>query len=196
MNERRSLQLLAEKYEQVLLNEDGYEEAWEMFHLKGSDVQKMNRELFGFNYETPEAMNKDPKVDMIAKSLGTFIDKLKIQKLPWNKIPGLKTMVPKWLKAFQSIQDSPNVEQECVKLMLQRDAEGGPRPGGKKPNEKIIKDIKEGLGDPVVLLKMPSAFYAVGGRTRMYAALATKTDVRAIILTPEILQQWKHQPQT
>ncbi len=183
--------LLEEAYEKVLLNEKGYDEAWEMFHLKGSDVQQMNKELFGFNYETPEAMNKDSNVDVLAKRLGVFIDKLPAQKFPWNKITELKTMDPKWLKAFQSIQESPNVEQECVKLMSQRDAEGEPRPGGKKTNEEIINDVKHGLGDPVVLLKMPTAFYAVGGRTRMFAALATKTDIKAVILTPEILQRFK-----
>jgi len=183
--------LLEEAYEKVLLCEKGYDEAWELFHLKGTDVQKMNKELFGFNYKTPEEMDKDTKVDKLAKRLGAFIDKLSVQKFSWKKITELKTMDSKWLKAFQSIQESPNVEQECIKLMSQRDAEGEPRPGGKKTNEEILQDVKKGLGDPVVLLKMPAAFYAVGGRTRMFAALATKTDIKAIVLTPEILQKFK-----
>lgn len=185
--------LLEEAYEKVLLCEKGYDEAWEMFHLKGTDVQKMNRELFGFKYKTPEKMDKDSKVDVLAKKLGAYIDKLPVQKFSWKKITELKTMDSKWLKAFQSIQESPNVEQECIKLMSQRDAEGEPRPGGKKTNEEILNDVKNGLGDPVVLLKMPSTFYAVGGRTRMFAALATKTDIKAIVLTPEILQKFKDQ---
>jgi hypothetical protein len=37
---------------------------------------------------------------------------------------------------------------------------------------------------------MPSKTYIVGGRTRTFAALAIKTDIKATILTPEILQKF------
>ena len=71
------------------------------------------------------------------------------------------------------------------------DEGGAKRPGGKLGNDTLFSNIKNGLGDPVVILKTPSASYAVGGRTRMFAALAAKTDIKAIILTPEILRQFK-----
>jgi len=180
--------LLEAAYQRVLLNEAGYSEAWELFHLPGPDVQQMVRNLFRFNYKSKEAMDDDPKVDALAKKLGSYIDRLPVQKFPWNKIPTLITLDAKWVKAFQSIQNSPNVEEACIKLMEQRDAEGGERPGGKKNNSEIVDDVKKGSGDPVVILQMPSKTYIVGGRTRTFAALGIKTDIKAVILTPDILQ--------
>lgn len=184
----RDQQLLEEAYQKVLLNEDGYAEAWELFHLPGTDVQQMVRTLFRFNYKSKEAMDNDPRVDALAKKLGSYMDRLPVQKFPWNKIPTLITLDAKWVKAFQSVQDSPNPEEECIKLMEQRDAEGGERPGGKKTNAEILNDVKTGSGDPVVILQMPSKTYIVGGRTRTLAALAIKTDIKSVILTPDILQ--------
>jgi hypothetical protein len=183
--------LLEECYQKILLiSERGYDEAWELFHLPGADVQQMVKSLFKFNYKTREEMDNDDKVDQLAERIGAIIDKMPAQKFPWNEIHKLKTLDTKWVQAYQAIQDSPNVEEECIKLMDQRDAEGEKRPGGKKTNKEIFDDVVKGLGDPAVYLKMPSAIYAVGGRTRTFVALATKTNIKAVILTPEILQRF------
>jgi len=186
--DKKDQQLLEEAYQRILLNEDGYAEAWELFHLPGKDVQQLIKSLFKFNYKSKEAMDEDPKVDQLAKKLGSYIDKLQTQMFPWDKIPSLKTLDVKWVKAFQSIQVSPNVEEECIKLLDQRDQEGDPRPGGKLTNKEIIEMVKKKLGDPVVYLQMPSSLYAVGGRTRTFVALALKIPIKAVILTPEILK--------
>jgi hypothetical protein len=135
-------------------------------------------------------MDKDSKVDDLAHKLGSYMDTLPVVKYPWNEIPNLKETDPKWIKAMQSIQNSPDVESEYIKLMTQRDNQGEPRPGGKKGNDELFNGVKQGTEDPVVILKLPTGMYAVGGRTRMYAALASKTNIKAIILTPEILSKF------
>lgn len=170
-----------------LILEKNYDEAWELFHLKGQDVRELVKNVFKLNYPTPEAMDRDPKVDKLAHQLGAYMDRLPVVSFPWNQIPALETMDPKWVKQMLQIQNLPNAEQAYIELMNKRDEEGGPRPGGKKGNDELINDVKNDRAEPVVILKMPSKMYAVGGRTRMFAALALKKNIRAIILTPENL---------
>ena len=183
--------LLEEAYTRVLLQEKNYDEAWELFSLKSQEVKDLVKKVFKLNYPSLDAMNNDPKVDELAHKLGDYMDSLPVTKYYWSQIPNLKEIDQNWIKKMQTIQNAENVEQEYIKLMTQRDKEGGERYGGKLGNNTLFNNVKNGLGDPVVILKTPSASYAVGGRTRMFAALAAKTDIKAIILTPEILRQFK-----
>ncbi len=183
--------LLEEAYLRVLLTEKNYDEAWELFSLKSPDVKKLVKNIFKLNYPDLDAMNNDPKVDELAHKLGTYMDTLPTVKYPWKKIPNLKEIDSEWIKKMQLIQNAVNPEEEYIKLMDKRDAEGGERFGGKLTNKQLFNNIKQGIGDPVVLLNIGETTYAVGGRTRMFAALASKTDIRAIILTPENLSRFK-----
>jgi hypothetical protein len=183
--------LLEQAYLKVLLNEKNYDEAWELFSLKSPDVKKLVKNVFKLNYPDLETMNNNPKVDELAHKLGAYMDTLPIVKYPWGKIPNLKEIDLNWIKKMQLIQNSVNPEEEYIKLMDKRDAEGGERYGGKLANKQLFNNVKQGIGDPVVLLKLGEITYAVGGRTRMFAALASKTDIKAIILTPENLSRFK-----
>lgn len=175
-----------------MLLEKNYDEAWELFGHIEPEVKKLIKNIFKINNDNVEIMNKDPKVDELAHKLGAYMDTLPVTKFPWNQIPNLKEIDQNWIKKMQSIQNSSNVEAEYVKIMTQRDNEGGERFGGKLTNDTLFKNVKQGLGDPVVILKLPNAMYAVGGRTRMFAALASKTNIKAIILTPEILSKFSN----
>lgn len=176
--------------ESFLSLEKNYYEAWELFHLKDPAVKKLIKNIFELDYPNPEAMDEDPKVDELAHELGAYMDTLPATKYPWEKIPNLKEMDSKWIKAMQSIQNAPNVKKEYVELMTKRDDEGDERPDGKLANETLFSDVEQGKNDPVVILKLKENAYAVGGRTRMYAALASKTNIKAIILTPKILSKF------
>lgn len=176
--------------ESFLSSEKNYYEAWELFHLKNPAVKKLTKNLFELDYSSPEAMDKDPKVDELAHKLGVYIDTLPVVEYSWKEIPNLKEIDPKWIKIMQSIQDLPNVKEKYVELMTKRDNEGDERPDGKLTNERLFKDVEQGINDPVVLLKLSKNVYAVGGRTRMFAALASKTNIKAIVLTPKILSKF------
>jgi hypothetical protein len=173
----------------MVLTESNYHEAWELFHLGKDDgnVRKFVKDVLKINNDDPDKLNKDPKIDTLAKNLGSYMDTLPVTDFPWNQISNLKTIDQNWVKEMLSIQNKPNVEEEYVRLMDRRDKEGGERPGGKLENSKLFNLVKSKTAEPVVILKLPTGMYAVGGRTRMFAAVASKTNIRAIILTSENL---------
>lgn len=176
--------------ESFLSSEKNYYEAWELFHLKNPNVKKLIKNIFKLNYPNSKAMDEDPKIDELAHKLGAYIDTLPVIEYSWKKIPSLKEIDSKWIKIMQSIQDVPDVKEKYAELMAKRDNEGDERPDGKLTNERLFNDVEQRINDPVVLLKLSKNMYAVGGRTRMFAALASKTNIKAIILTPKILSKF------
>ena len=162
------------------LNESGYEEAWELLGQSVPEIQKFVKE-FGFDNN-----------DKTAKKIGAIIDNIKDTSLAANKIPNLKNLANKGndvktLKAIKQISGKPDAEQQYVKLMQARDA-GEKRDRGYDVSD-LIKSVKSGNYESPVLLQLSSDLYVIGGRTRLYAALALNIPVKVKIISRDTFKQ-------
>ena len=163
------------------INESGYDEAWELLGQPVPEIQKFVKDL-GFQND-----------DVTAKKIGNIIDGIeKITPIPADDIPGLKNLAnksndPKILKAIKQISGKPNAEQQYVKLMQDRDA------GEKRKRDynvdSLIKAVKSGNYPPPILLQLPSGLYVIGGRTRLYAALALGISAKVKIINHDTFKQ-------
>ena len=163
------------------INESGYDEAWELLGQPVPEIQKFVKDL-GFQNN-----------DATAKKVGNIIDDIeKITPIPADDIPGLKNLAnksndPKILKAIKQISGKPNAEQQYVKLMQDRDA------GEKRKRDynvdSLIKAVKSGNYPPPILLQLPSGLYVIGGRTRLYAALALGISAKVKIINHDTFKQ-------
>ena len=173
---------LQENYADGKVNESGYEEAWELLGQPVPEIQTFVKQL---------GLKND---DATAKKIGTIIDNIKDTSLTANKIPGLKNLANKGndakiLKAIKQISGKPDAEQQYVKLMQARDA-GEKRNRGYDVGD-LIKKVKSGNYEPPVLLQLPSGLYVIGGRTRLYAALALGIQAKVKIISRNTFKQVK-----
>lgn len=171
-----------------LICEAGYDEAWEL-------ILHSTPEVKNFVQNTLKLVNvdaNDPKMDQLAKNLGAYIDRLPTTKLSWKQIPSLKAIEQSWIKKMQEIQGKPNTLELYNQLMAQRDSKGDPRPGGRIQGgtTTLFNNIKQGVGDPAVILQLPSGMFVIGGRTRLYAALAGQMDIKVTILNQNNLLRY------
>lgn len=162
------------------INESGYDEAWELLGQPVPEIQKFVKDL-GFQND-----------DATAKKVGTIIDKIEAETLTVDKIPGLKNLANKGndaetLEAIKQISGKPDAEQQYVKLMQARDA------GEKRKRDydvsDLIKSVKSGNYESPVLLQLPSGLYVIGGRTRLYAALALGISAKVKIINHDTFKQ-------
>ena len=162
------------------INESGYDEAWELLGQPVPEIQKFVKE-FGFENN-----------DKTAKEIGNIIDKIEPKTLAVNKIPGLKNFANKGddekiLKAVKQISGKPDAEQQYVKLMQARDA--GENRKRNYDVSDLIKSVKSGNYEPPVLLELPTGLYVIGGRTRLYAALALGISAKVKIINQDTFKQ-------
>ena len=162
------------------INESGYDEAWELLGQPVPEIQKFVKDL-GFQND-----------DATAKKVGAVIDKIEAETLTVDKIPGLKNLANKGndaetLEAIKQISGKPDAEQQYVKLMQARDA------GEKRKRDydvsDLIKSVKSGNYESPVLLQLPSGLYVIGGRTRLYAALALGISAKVKIINHDTFKQ-------
>ena len=171
-----------ENYADGKVNESGYEEAWELLGQPVPEIKNFVKQL---------GLKND---DATAKKIGAIIDSIKDSSLPANRIPGLKNLANKGndsetLKAIKQISGKPDAEQQYTKLMQARDA-GEKRNRGYNVSD-LIKAVKSGNYEPPVLLQLPSGLYVIGGRTRLYAALALGVKAKVKIITSDTFKQVK-----
>ena len=162
------------------INESGYDEAWELLGQPVPEIQKFVKDL-GFQND-----------DATAKEIGDIIDNVKDTSLAANKISNLKNLAnkgndAKTLEAIKRISGKPNAEQQYVKLMQARDA-GEKRNRGYDVSD-LIKSVKSGNYESPVLLQLPSGLYVIGGRTRLYAALALGISAKVKIINYDTFKQ-------
>ena len=162
------------------INESGYDEAWELLGQPVPEIQKFVKDL-GFQND-----------NATAKKVGAIIDNIKDTSLDANKIPDLKNLAnkgndAKTLEAIKRISGKPNAEHQYVKLMQARDA-GEKRNRGYDVSD-LIKAVKSGNYEPPVLLQLPSDLYVIGGRTRLYAALALGIPAKVKIINQDTFKQ-------
>jgi hypothetical protein len=165
---------LAEGY----LNEASSDEAWELVGQPVPEIQQFVKQMgYGNNEQS------------VAK-ITSIIDKVQPTQITAASIPKLKNLANKGndvqtLKAIQQISGRPDAEQQYIKLMQARDASEG----RERDITGYIQYVKSGNYDPPVLLKLSTGLYVVGGRTRLYAALALGVPATVKILSADNFKQ-------
>ena len=160
------------------VNEGSSDEAWELVGQPVPEIQQFVKQM-GYG-------NDEQSIGKITK----IIDSVKSSQIPVASIPKLKNLANKGndaetLKAIIKISGRTDAEQQYIKLMQARDASEG----RKRDITGYIQYVKSGNYDPPVLLKLPTGLYVVGGRTRLYAALALGVPATVKILSAENFKQ-------
>jgi len=160
------------------LNEASSDEAWELVGQPVPEIQQFVKQMGYGNDE-----------QSIAK-ITSIIDRVSSTQIPATSIPKLKNLANKGndaqtLKAIQQISGRPDAEQQYTKLMQARDA----GEGRNRDVSGYIQYVKSGNYDPPVLLKLPTGVYVIGGRTRLYAALALGVPANVKIISANNFKQ-------
>jgi len=162
------------------LNEASSDEAWELVGQPGPEIQQFVKQMgYGNNEQS------------VAKII-SIIDKVQPTQITAASIPKLKNLANKGndvqtLKAIQQISGRPDAAQQYARLMQARDAGEGRNRG--YPVGDLIQAVKSGNYDPPVLLKLPTGIYVIGGRTRLYAALALGVPANVKIISANNFKQ-------
>jgi hypothetical protein len=145
------------------INESADEEAWELVGQPVPEIQQFVKQLGLSNDQTSVA------------KIVPLINATPDTQIPVASIPQLKNLANKGndaqtLKAIQQISGRPDAAEQYARLMQARDAGEGRNRG--YPVGDLIQAVKSGNYEAPVLLKLPTGVYVIGGRTRLYAALA------------------------
>ena len=156
------------------VSESADEESWELVGQPVSEIQAFVKQL-GLG-------NNQISVDKITP----VIDATPSTELPSASIPKLKNLANKpgegaILQALQSISGQPDADKHFKQLMTKRDSAERRQRG--YDVSSLISSVKTGQYESPVLLKLPTGVYVIGGRTRLYAALALGMPIRVKILT-------------
>jgi len=160
--------------------ESAYEEAWELISQPVPEIQKFVKDL-GLLQNKESAEKISPLIDAVAE-----------KEIPASSIPKLKNLANKGndaqtLQSIIKISGQPNAAEQYAKLMKARDA-------GEKRNRGydvsgLINSIKSGNYEAPVLLQLPTGLYVIGGRTRLYAALALNVPAKVKIISGDTFKQ-------
>ena len=154
-------------------NEDSSDEAYELLGQKDPAIRKYVADLGLQNDQA--SVNK--VVPMIDKARQTTINP---SQIPLLKNLANKPADPTALKNILKVKGTPQASEQFVKIMKARDqAEGRSR---SYDLGKLINAISTGDYEPPVVLKLQSGNYVIGGRTRLYAALALNKPINVKVL--------------
>jgi hypothetical protein len=173
--EEQKMFLANKAKDQQAIKEDASEEAWELVGQPVPEIQQFVKQMGLAKDETGVARI----VPVIKATPDT--------QLPAASIPKLKNLAnkpgdPAILKAIQKISGSVDAAEQYATLMARRDSGEGRDRGYEVGN--LAAAVKSGNYESPVLLKLPTGIYVIGGRTRLYAALALNVPIRVKILTP------------
>jgi hypothetical protein len=174
----RHIQVVKQGVAEGYLNEASSDEAWELVGQPVPEIQQFVKQM-GYGYD-----------DQSVAKITAVIDRVISTQLPVASIPKLKNLANKGtdvqtLKAVQQISGKPDAEQQYTKLMKARDA----AEGRERDVSGYLQYVKSGNYDPPVLLKLPTGIYVIGGRTRLYAALALGVPANVKIISANDFQQ-------
>ena len=160
--------------------ESAYEEAWELISQPVPEIQQFVKEL-GL------LQNKES-----AEKISSLIDAVTEKEIPASSIPKLKNLANKGndvqtLQSIIKISGQPNAAEQYAKLMKARDA-GEKRNRGYDVSD-LVNSIKLGNYEAPVLLQLPTGLYVIGGRTRLYAALALNVPAKVKIISADTFKQ-------
>jgi len=155
------------------------EEAWELLGQQEPNIQKFVKTLgLQNNQQSVEKL-----VPMIRNAQTSIINP--------NQIATLQNLANKGpadiqaLRSILKIKGTPEAPQQFAKIMQQRDQAEGRNRG--YDVGRLINDINTGKYESPVVLKTNSGMVVVGGRTRLYAALALNKSIKVKVLDPNKL---------
>jgi hypothetical protein len=155
------------------LPEDNSDEAWELLGQKDPAIKK---------YVTDLGLKND--LDSVNKVV-PMIDKARETTITPSQIPQLKNLAnkpadPQALKNILKIKGTPDAPQKFAQIMQARDR--AERRSRNYDVADLINAINTNNYDPPVILKIGTQHFVVGGRTRLYAALALDKPIKVKVL--------------
>ncbi len=161
-----------------LLREGTDEEAWELLGQKDPNIRDVMRAT-GLGYDQESVDKLVPIIDGIEE---THITPDEVAELKnFANRPGQEHLID----AMRSASRSRDPRAAYASAMQSRDAGEG-RSRGYDPTDNYDR-VVSGNYEPPVLIEIDGELYVIGGRTRLYAALASDSDVRVKILRPSDL---------
>ena len=166
-----------------LIKESGYEEAWELIMMPQEEIQNLVKSYFGLeNIDL-----NDPEIDEFCQTLGKIIDEMETSTINWFDLKRISWDGDntKWLPAIDKLAKLGMTPKEIFDLVMEvRDA-GSNRerqPGGVNA---LYNSVLNDEYEPPVLLFTGGNLYAVGGRTRLFAAYAQRKEKIKVILVKD-----------
>jgi hypothetical protein len=164
-----------------LLRESGYEEAGE---LLSQPVPEIRQFVSALGLPSPIDWN-NPQQIKLAQRLGAVIDSVPATAIAAAAIPQLKNLANKpgedrILKQIISISGKPNAAERYATIMNARDSAEGRKRGYDVGS--LIQSLQNGRYESPVILQLPTGLYVIGGRTRLYAALALGQQINVKII--------------
>jgi hypothetical protein len=165
------------------LFESGYEEAGELISQRVPEIQALLKSI-GISHKPPGSVWSNEENEM-AIQLGKIIDSAPETTIPAKSIITLKNLANKvgqeqLPQQIAQISGQPDAAMKFVQLMQSRDSGEGRNRG--YDVSSLIRGIQSGNYEAPVLLKGSNGLIVIGGRTRLYAALALGSPIRVKII--------------
>jgi len=163
-----------------LIKESGYEEVWELIMMPQEEIQKLVKSYFGLeNIDL-----NDPEIDEFCKNLGKIIDEMETSTINWFDLKRISWDGDntRWLPAIDKLTKLGISPKEIFDIVMEvRDAGSNRKrqPGGVNA---LYNSVLNDEYEPPVLLSFGGKLYAVGGRTRLFAAYAQRKEKIKVIV--------------
>jgi hypothetical protein len=183
-------------YLEDLQQGEGYQEAGELMSQTNPDIFNFIKNL-GIPH-IPPGSQWSQEDDNYAIKLGKIIDSISSNAtLNSTDIPTLKNLANKPAaekipQELAKISGQPDAAQKYIEFMQNRDNASGRNRGYNVAD--LVDKIQKGNYSPPVLIKGSSGLVVVGGRTRLYAALALGVPIKVKILDQSFMQKLLQNP--
>lgn len=167
---------------------EGYQEAGEIMSQTHPEIMKLVASL-GIPHKPPGSQWSDEDNNyaiMLGKAIDSIPPNATIQP---KQIPTLQNLANKagqeqLPKLLSQISGQPDAAQKYIEFMQKRDSGEGRNRGYNVAD--LVKKIQTGNYAPPILIKGSSTPVVVGGRTRLYAALALGLPIKVKIIDESI----------
>jgi hypothetical protein len=156
------------------LTEGASDEAWELVGQKDPNISKIVKDA-GYKYDEESVSKLTP---IIEKTPITNISPSQILKLKnFNHKPGQESLI----NDIVNISKSKDPKQGYIDLMAKRDKKDDNRQRGYDIGNLYDQVVKGNYESPV-LIEIKGVLYVIGGRTRLYAGLASNKNINVKII--------------
>jgi hypothetical protein len=192
LNESQFHDAIEKNYlEDAMQHGEGYQEAGELMSQTHPAIMQFLAKTGIPHIKPGTAWTEEDNNNAIAscKAIDQMPSNLTLQSKDIAKLDNLankpgQQQLPQQLLA---ISGQPDAAQKYIQLMQSRDQGEGRNRGYNV--EDLVKKIQTGTYSPPILIKGGSGFVVVGGRTRLYAALATNTPIKVKVLDENSIRQ-------
>ena len=156
------------------ITESTSDEAWELVGQKDPNISKIVKDA-GYKYDEESVSKLTP---IIEKTPITSISPSQMLKLKnFNNKPGEESLI----NDIINISKSKNPKQGYIDLMTKRDKKDSNRQRGYDIGNLYDQVVKGNYESPV-LIEIKGVLYVIGGRTRLYAGLASNKNINVKII--------------